>query len=125
VATALNNLAGLLRATNRLVEAEPLFRRALAIDEQSYGLDHPTVATHLNDLALLLRATNRLGEAEPLYRRSVQILIGFHRQTGHEHPNFRVILTNYLVLLEAMGRTQSQIEQQLDELRRLPPSEGS
>ena len=31
VATALNNLAALLRATNRLGEAEPLYRRALAI----------------------------------------------------------------------------------------------
>ena len=41
VATALNNLAVLLRATNRLDEAEPLFRRALAIDERAYGPDHP------------------------------------------------------------------------------------
>jgi hypothetical protein len=37
----LNNLAGLLRATNRLAEAEPMYRRALAIDEKSYGPDHP------------------------------------------------------------------------------------
>ena len=35
-------------------------RRALAIDEQSYGPDHPNVATDLNNLALLLKATNRL-----------------------------------------------------------------
>ena len=40
VATRLNNLA-LLQATNRLGEAEPLMRRALAIDEKSYGPDHP------------------------------------------------------------------------------------
>ncbi|MEL7335223.1 MAG: tetratricopeptide repeat protein, partial [Planctomycetota bacterium] len=36
VAIRLNNLAQLLQATNRLSEAEPLMRRALAIDEQSY-----------------------------------------------------------------------------------------
>ena len=36
-----NNLAQLLQATNRLAEAEPLMRRALAIDEQSYGTEHP------------------------------------------------------------------------------------
>ena len=41
VARDLNNLAQLLQATNRLAEAEPLMRRALAIDEQSYGKDHP------------------------------------------------------------------------------------
>jgi hypothetical protein len=53
----------LLRATNRLSEAEPLLRRALAIDEASYGLDHPTVVTGLNNLALLPKTTNRLSEA--------------------------------------------------------------
>ena len=40
----LNNLAQLLQATNRLAEAEPLMRRALAIDETSFGPDHPNVA---------------------------------------------------------------------------------
>jgi tetratricopeptide (TPR) repeat protein len=74
VATGLNNLAGLLRATNRLGEAEPLFRRALAIDKASYGPDHPNVATDLNNLTSLLGATNRLGEAEPLYRRALAIV---------------------------------------------------
>ena len=37
VATGLNNLASLLEATNRLSEAEPLYRRALSIYETSYG----------------------------------------------------------------------------------------
>jgi hypothetical protein len=45
VAIRLNNLAGLLRATNRLAEAESLYRRALAIDEKSFGPDHPNVAS--------------------------------------------------------------------------------
>jgi hypothetical protein len=41
----------LLQATNRLAEAEPLMRRALEIDEKSYGPDHPNVAIRLNNLA--------------------------------------------------------------------------
>jgi hypothetical protein len=41
-------------------------RRALAIDETSYGSDHSQVAIRLNNLAQLLKATNRLAEAEPL-----------------------------------------------------------
>ena len=45
-------------------------RRALAIDELSYGPDHPNVAIRLNNLAQLLQATNRLAEAEPLMRRA-------------------------------------------------------
>ena len=47
-------------------------RRALEIDEASYGLDHPGVATDLNNLAQLLQATNRLAEAEPLISRAIQ-----------------------------------------------------
>ena len=41
-------------------------RRALAIDEKSFGADHPNVAIDLNNLAKLLKDTNRLAEAEPL-----------------------------------------------------------
>ena len=41
VARDLNSLAPLLRATNRLAEAEPLMRRALGIDEASYGPEPP------------------------------------------------------------------------------------
>ena len=105
------NQLGLYReARGQFRAAEPLYRRALAIDEQSYGPDHPTVATRLNNLALLLRATNRLGEAEPLYRRAVQILIEFQRRTGHEHPNFRVTRANYYGLLEELGKTPDQVE---------------
>jgi tetratricopeptide (TPR) repeat protein len=71
VARGLNNLAVLLWATNRLAEAEPLYRRALGIDEKSFGPEHPNVARDLNNLAELLRATNRLAEAESLYRRAL------------------------------------------------------
>ena len=59
VATHLHNLAVLLQTTNRLAEAEPLYQRALTIDEAAYGPTHPTVAIRLNNLAGLLRATNR------------------------------------------------------------------
>ena len=61
VATALDNLAGLLGATNRFGEAEPLYRRALTIWEKSYGPDHPDVATCIKLLAGLLHATSRFG----------------------------------------------------------------
>ena len=72
-------------------------RRALAIDEASYGPDHPDVAPDLNNLASLLQATNRLGEAEPLSRRYLEILLSFTRKTGHEHPHLRAVIKNYRV----------------------------
>jgi len=115
----------LLQATNRLAEAEPLMRRALAIDERSFGPDHPDVAIDLNNLAQLLKATDRLAEAEPRYRRSIQILILFRRRTGHEHPGVHVVLNNYRDLLQALGKTTDQIEQQLRELDESLHSEGS
>src|SRR6266516_2917658 len=87
VAKDLNNLAGLLRATNRLTEAEPLYRRALAIDEKSYGPNHPEVATDLNNLALLLMDAKRLGEAEPLHRRALAI---DEKSFDPEHPTVAI-----------------------------------
>ncbi len=40
----MNDLGVLLHHKAQYVEAEPLIRRALAIDEQSYGKEHPNVA---------------------------------------------------------------------------------
>ena len=42
VAIDLNNLALLLQATNRMGEAEPLMRRALEINEASFGERWPS-----------------------------------------------------------------------------------
>ena len=36
-------------------EAEPLFRRSLAMDEKALGADHPDVAIGLTNLGSLLR----------------------------------------------------------------------
>jgi tetratricopeptide (TPR) repeat protein len=116
VATALNNLALLLKATNRLDEAEPLMRRALAIDEQSFGSDHPNFARDLNNLALLLQETNRLVEAEPLLRRALGLFLGFTRRTGHEHPHLRTALGNYASILKALGRSEEDIDAELQKL---------
>jgi tetratricopeptide (TPR) repeat protein len=91
----------LLQASNRLSEAEPLYRRALAIAEESYGPDHPTVAIRLNNLAGLLRATNRLSEAEPLYRRALAI---GEKSYGPGHPYVAIDLWGLAVLLEATSR---------------------
>ena len=103
VAIGLHNLAALLQATDRLAEAEPLMRRALAIDEASYGPGHPAVARDLGNLAAMFSATNRLAETEPLMRRALIIWLAFNRDTGHPHPHLRVGLGNYLALLSARG----------------------
>jgi len=94
--------------------AEPLLRRALAIDEASYGPEHPEVAIRLNNLAQLLQATNRLAEAEPLMRRALQITFSFRAATGYEHPKQRLRVEDYRLLLEAMGRSEAEVLAQLN-----------
>src|SRR5262249_45800317 len=53
-ATALNNLALTYSRLARNNEAEPLYRRAIDIDEKVLGKDHPAVAIQYNNLALFL-----------------------------------------------------------------------
>lgn len=48
----------------KLSEAEPLYRRALAILEKDLGVGHPNVASTLNNLALLLKAQVRFSSRE-------------------------------------------------------------
>jgi hypothetical protein len=54
-------------------QAEPLMCGALAIDEVSFGAQHPDVARDLNNLATLLQDTNRLAQAKPLLSRALSI----------------------------------------------------
>ena len=96
-----NELGVLFRAKARYSEVEPLFRRALAIEEASYGPDHPKVATRLNNLAQLLSDTNRLGEAEPLMRRVLAI---DEASYGPDHPEVATDLNNLAGLLSATNR---------------------
>ncbi len=63
LATSLNNLAEVYRLEGRYAEAEPLFKRALAIFEKALGPEHPNVATGLENYAALLRKTGRADEA--------------------------------------------------------------
>ena len=73
VATACNNLALNCHAQGRYDEAEPLYRRALAIQEKVLGLRHADVGITLDNLAELYRLQGRDAEAEPLSIRSLAI----------------------------------------------------
>jgi tetratricopeptide (TPR) repeat protein len=69
----LNNLALLYQAQGKYSEAEPLFKRALAIKEKALGPEHLSVATTLENYAALLRKTNREVEAIKLEARAKAI----------------------------------------------------
>jgi tetratricopeptide (TPR) repeat protein len=57
----------------KYAEAEPLYKRALAISEKALGADHPAVADVLENYASLLRTTGRDSEAEKLEARASAI----------------------------------------------------
>jgi tetratricopeptide (TPR) repeat protein len=97
----MNELGLFLKSRAEWSEAEPLYRRALQIDEKSFGNEHPRVAVDLNNLAQLLKATNRLAEAEPLMRRALRI---DEKSYGNEHPDVAIDLSNLASLLKATNR---------------------
>jgi tetratricopeptide (TPR) repeat protein len=81
--------------------AEPLMRRALAIDEAAFGPDHPKVVKSLSNLAQFLQDTYWMKAAEPLMRRALAIDEATY---GPEHPEVAIRLSNLAELLYAMNR---------------------
>ena len=59
---------------HRYSEAEPLYRRALSIQENNPGLHHPDVVSTLMGYALLLNKTRRKSEASAMIVRAQEIL---------------------------------------------------
>jgi tetratricopeptide (TPR) repeat protein len=92
----MNRLGQLYHARAQYVEAEPLYRRALSIDEKAYGPNDATVAIRLNSVATLLHATHRLEEAERLMKRVVEI---FEKAYGSEDAKVATALSNLAQLL--------------------------
>jgi len=100
-ARLLNQTGGYLYERARYAEVEPLYRRALAIDEQALGPDHPATATSLNNLAGLYRAQGRWAEAEPLLQRALAIR---EQALGPDHPATATSLNNLASLYQDQGR---------------------
>jgi len=80
LATNLNNLALIYYIQGRYSEAEPLFKRSLAIMEKVVGPEHPDVATILNNMALLYKAQGMYPEAEPFLARAQAIRQKYARE---------------------------------------------
>jgi tetratricopeptide (TPR) repeat protein len=72
-ARALNQQAGALYQQGRYTEAEPLYKRALAIWEKALGPDHPELAQSLNNLSVVYQDQGRYAEADTLLKRALAI----------------------------------------------------
>ena len=73
MAVSLNNLAQLCRAQGRYAEAEPLYKRSLAIKEKDFGPEHPEVASVCENMAEFYRQIGKEDEAEKLEARARKI----------------------------------------------------
>ena len=92
--------ATMLWKMGRYDEAEPLYRRALAIGEKAIGPHHPEVGTRLNNLANLLHDQGNYRDAEPLFRRAIAI---DEKALGPNHPSVATDLNNLASLLHDQG----------------------
>ena len=114
IARLMNQIGQLFLGQARNLEAEPLMRRALEIDEKSFGPDHPNVAIRLNNLVILLLHTNRLAEAEPLMHRALAI---GEKSFGLDHDYVAVLLNNLAQLLQStnrLGKAESLMRRAID-----------
>ena len=84
----------LLQATNHFAEAELMMRRALKIDEASFGPFHPAVARDLNNLALFLEDRGSWAASNPFRVRVKKIVTSVQGITGLDHSRFgKAVLT--------------------------------
>lgn len=104
---SLNRLALLHDRGGRYAEAEPLYRRALAILESALSPEHASVAQSLDNLALLYDEQGRYAKAEPLYKRA---LTAWGQTLGPTHPKLATTLENYAALLRKVNRASEAAE---------------
>jgi tetratricopeptide (TPR) repeat protein len=97
----LSNLALLLDQTGRSKEAEPLYRRALAIVSKLEPPEPASEATIAGNLSNSLRKLGKLEEAEQLARHA---LVLTEESRGANHPDTAIRLANLALLLERMSR---------------------
>jgi tetratricopeptide (TPR) repeat protein len=97
----LNNAALVLKEHKQYEQAGPLFERALTIEEQIAGPEHPTTAITLNNLATLYHTQSNYERAESCYLRALAI---WELEPGLEYPSLSVGYDNLALLYQEQGR---------------------
>ena len=85
----------------RYGDAEPLFKRALSIQEKTLGPDCITVAATLNSLAVLYQNKANYTEAESLFKRALGIR---KKALGNDHSDVGQSLYNLASFYDNQGR---------------------
>jgi tetratricopeptide (TPR) repeat protein len=100
VGIAIGNLAGLYNAQGRRNEAEPYYKRALAIAEEAFG---PPITPMLGAHSTIWhRMMWRVADMQRLSRFSRAASI-YEQVLGPDHPDFAAVLNNTAIVLALEG----------------------
>lgn len=100
-ARLLNQTGAYLRIRAQYTEAEPLYKKALAIWEETLGPEHSNTAACLNNLALLYEKLAKYEEAESLYQRALAI---WQKILDPFDPTLAICLNNLAQLYRFQGK---------------------
>ena len=104
----------MLRGQDKLDEAEPVLREALAIRRARFASSHPAIATSVNNLADLLLARDDLAGAEPLFRESLSMRRALY---GERHPAVGIGWINHAAVLQRIDGRRDEAVRSYDEAR--------
>jgi len=101
-----------LKHQARYIEAEPLYRRSLTLDEEALGPNHPHVLLEMNNLGRLLDCLDRDAEAETLLRKAVAVA----KASDQGSPD---VLTTCLLTLAQVIRAEERDSEKQDILKQI------
>ena len=104
VALDLANLSVLYLSDARFAEAQPVFERALRIEDENQWSVTPQVSLGLDQLARTADAQGRHDEAEEIYQWAFD---ASYRVLGSESANSAFLRSRYIRYLRSLGRDRA------------------
>lgn len=101
VADTTNDLAIVYASAGKIMEAELLFRRSLAIGVKRFGPEHPSVGATMHNLGILYAMEQKYFAAEPLLKSSLAINL---KQFGFTHTRTAQTLRTLSSLYAIQGQ---------------------
>ncbi len=95
-----NNIGFHFKAIANYSAARAAYERAIFIDEQTFGAEHPQVAIFVNNLGSVYYAMGDLPAARAAFERALAI---DEKSFGAEHPNVAIRVNNLGMIYQDMG----------------------
>jgi len=143
LAASLNNLASLYLLQGKYSQAEPIFLRALEIQEKILSPNHPEIAAILNNLGELYNAQGKYDRAEELFQQALEIrekTLGPDRQEvstslknlaqlyytkGKYSTAEKLYQRSLSIQVKALGAENPVVAETLNELAKLHAAQGN